>query len=133
MIEKINPGARDIGAGVGGAIHAIAGRSAKIPYKRTHRQHHETSDTYSAVVARLDENWRVIICKDRLQWILQRRDAERSGQKRWRAVGYFLTREALIRVSRTVCAGCDATELAMLDSPHPQCRKRVKSKTGNKA
>lgn len=82
---------------------------------RAPRQHHETAEAYTKVVARLSESWRVIVCKDAIQWILQRRDAERSGQPRWKATGYFRTKRALILASRTVCAPIAPSAAAILD------------------
>ena len=84
------------------------------PSARQARDHHETSDTYSNVVTRLCPRHRVIECKDALQWILQKRDAERSGQPRWAGVGYFRTRNALIRVSRATCSRIDPGAMAIL-------------------
>lgn len=63
---------------------------------------HETADNYYGVIVHLTARHRVVICKDAIQWILQRRkngDAKRP----WRGVGYFRTRDALIRVSATLC------------------------------
>ena len=79
------------------------------PTRRRARAHNETSDTYTGLIARLSDHWRVIVCRDQLQWILQRRDAQRSGQPLWKALGYFRTREALIRVSRALCERIDAS------------------------
>ena len=76
--------------------------------------HRESDDDYARVVARLDDRWRVIVCRDDLQWILQRRDGERAGRARWTGVGYFLTREALLRVSRASCVRVDPAALSAL-------------------
>jgi hypothetical protein len=42
----------------------------------------ETSDGYARLVGQLSPDWRVIECRDRLQWILQRRFAENVAQRR---------------------------------------------------
>jgi hypothetical protein len=89
-----------------------AGSARMTPRAAAH--HHETSDTYTGVVARLCPRHRVIICKDAIQWILQRRDAQRAGRPRWTGIGYFRTRSALIAVSRTVCARIDPNAMAIL-------------------
>jgi hypothetical protein len=81
---------------------------------RAAANHHETSDDYPGIVAQLCPRHRVIICKDAIQWILQRRDAQRAGRPRWTGVGYFRTRSALIAVSRTVCARIDPNAMAIL-------------------
>jgi hypothetical protein len=77
-------------------------------------EHHESADEYVGLVAILCAKHRVITCKDHLQWILQRRDGERHGWARWAGVGYFLTREALLRASRALCVELDPAALAAL-------------------
>ncbi|OAN69139.1 hypothetical protein A8B83_16480 [Rhodobacteraceae bacterium EhC02] len=71
--------------------------------------HHETSDSYAAVVAHLTDTLRVISCKDGIQWVLQKRGGG-SAQRPWRAKGYFLTRKALTRVSASLGAPTDTLE-----------------------
>lgn len=52
----------------------------------------EGSDDYDNVVARLGAQWRVIVCKDDLQWIMQ----ERIGAQ-WRSKHYLTSREGVLR------------------------------------
>jgi hypothetical protein len=59
----------------------------------------ENSDDYPCVVAALNPKWRVIVCRNALQWILQRRQG-----KTWRGYWFCRTREALIRGARK-CVG----------------------------
>lgn len=74
---------------------------------------HETADGYARVVARPCDGWRVIVCKDNVQWILQRR--KKGGAERpWRAVGYFRTREALVRLCAASCWRMDPAAMAAL-------------------
>ncbi len=68
-------------------MNALASIGKKIdPLIRS--SHRESDDNYARVVARLDDGWRVIVCRDDLQWILQRRDGERAGGARWAGVVY---------------------------------------------
>lgn len=69
----------------------------------------ETDDAYFAVVAKLGDRWRVIRCRDDIQWVLQRREGQRHGRPRWTGDGYLTTREALIRVCRAKAGDCDPT------------------------
>jgi len=57
--------------------------------------HRESSDRYQGEIIRQD-GFRIILCKDGIQWILQRQD--KLAGSRWRAVGYCMTRAALIRL-----------------------------------
>ena len=87
--------------------------AARTPTLSASGHHHETSDAYTGIIAHLCACHRVIACKDGLQWILQRR--KKGGAERpWRGVGYFRTREALVRVSATLCGRIDTSAVAIL-------------------
>lgn len=46
----------------------------------------ERDDNYHAVIHR-DGNWRIIVCNDRIQWIIQR--GKKAGtERRWRGDSY---------------------------------------------
>jgi hypothetical protein len=81
---------------------------------RPAKTHDETSDTYVGLVAQLNPHWRVVTCRDAIQWILQKRDAQRSGRPRWTGTRYFRSRDALLRVSRTLCGRIDPCAMAIL-------------------
>lgn len=66
-----------------------------------HLDHRETSDTYRGELFRYGRN-RVIICKDGIQWIVQRRKA--GAGSRWAAISYCVTRKALERVWAKECS-----------------------------
>lgn len=101
--------------------------AANISQVRPARQHHDTADQYAQSIVTLKAAWRGIICKHGVQWILQRRDAKRSGQARWRAVGYFCTKSALIRVSRTSCGAIAPAVQTAPDALPEMIRKGVRN------
>jgi hypothetical protein len=76
------------------SIHSQPFLEAARPIMR--KACHETSDTYGAILAILDQGHRVIVCKDGIQWITQRRKSG-GADRPWRALGYYTTRNALIR------------------------------------
>jgi hypothetical protein len=115
MARNENPGALAGATGVGMPIQAIADSSQTLASNRIQRQHHETADSYVGLIVPLNEQWRVIVCKDGIQWILQRRDARRSGQARWTGASYHCDRNSLIRVSRTLCGRIDPAAMAVLE------------------
>lgn len=83
----------------------------------TNIERRESADGYSAVVARLNARWRVIACRDGIQWILQRKDATRSLHGApWRSRSYCRTRQALIRCVYALAAPLDPSALAVLES-----------------
>lgn len=66
------------------------------------KSHRERDDDYEGVVVRLSERWRVAVCKDRVQWILQRRDTAPSHRGYWRGRSYHVQRDSLI----SACVRC---------------------------
>jgi hypothetical protein len=61
----------------------------------------EEADNYGAIVARLNADWRIIICAAGIQWVLQRGYTARNhGDVRWRSRSFCRTSEALIRCCR---------------------------------
>lgn len=75
--------------------------------------HRETADGYHGEIFRRG-GYRVIVCKDGIQWILQRQRPKKSpGGAAWDALGYFVTREALARTYRAK-TGASAPEIDAL-------------------
>ena len=60
----------------------------------------EESDTYARVRVVLNPRWRVIVCKNSIQWILQFCRGQRHGRPRWEGRSFCRTREALVRCAR---------------------------------
>lgn len=72
----------------------------------------EQAEDYPHVVATLNSEWRVICCRDGIQWILQRKTGGR-----WRSVAYCRTRDGLLRCIREAGISSDvidATKLSQL-------------------
>jgi hypothetical protein len=75
----------------------------------------ESADDYRHIVARLNARWRVIECRDGLQWILQ--FGKKSGHETaWRGRSYCRSREALQRACASHAGEMDALARAALDS-----------------
>ena len=58
----------------------------------------ERDDGFSQVVVQLAPRWRVIVCKDYLQWIIQKRTSEPLHRGEWRGQSYVTSRNSLIRL-----------------------------------
>ena len=58
--------------------------------------HRERDDNYAKVITQLAPRWRVIICKDGIQWILQKRSVAPPNTGTWAGKSYSTTRDALI-------------------------------------
>jgi hypothetical protein len=116
MARNENPGALAGATGVGKPIQAIADGSQTLTTNRVQRQHQETASTYLGLIAQLNEQWRVVVCKDGIQWILQRRDAQRAGRVRWTGASYHCERKSLLRVSRALCGRIAPAAMAVLEA-----------------
>lgn len=89
------------------------------------KKNREATDDYPWVVSQLSDRHRVIICQDRIQWIVQRSDGERDGRKRWTGIGYFRTRDALIRFCRTLPALYEPREVDILAEKLPASAQSI--------
>lgn len=58
----------------------------------------ETDDDYRDVVTLLNPEWRVIVCRDGIQWIVQQRDKATKTlvTPRWRGRKYHRSRDTLL-------------------------------------
>jgi hypothetical protein len=74
----------------------------------------ESSSSYGNVVATLNRKWRVIRCRDGIQWILQSRDSLTATVGIWRGRSYCRTKEALLRVIAAHADEIDPTAAAVL-------------------
>jgi len=79
--------------------------------------HRESDEAYRGVVALLNDRWGVIVCKDGIQWILQRQDAGKSLHGApWRGRSYCRTRQALIRDARYHAGDISPAALSILEA-----------------
>lgn len=82
-------------------------------YLRSNRDTREAAENYRGEVFRFGD-WRVVVCRNEIQWIVQRRTRNgRPDTGRWEAVGFFLTRVALVRLWRAA-TGDSGEDLAQL-------------------
>jgi hypothetical protein len=73
----------------------------------------ESDEAYPNI--RLNDRWRVIECRDGIQWIIQFRNrAETVARGSWRGRSYCRTREALIRCCDRYTGALDPAAVAAL-------------------
>ena len=82
--------------------------------------HRERDDNYQGVIVQLAPRWRIIECRDAIQWIIQKRSAEPSHSGEWRGDSYVVSRDALIELSVKRGLLSDPSKLAMLEALPPQ-------------
>lgn len=91
----------------------------------TPRDHRETAVNYVGELFRLG-CYRVVICRDGLQWLFQRlRPTKSAGGAAWDTLGYCATREGLMRLHRAHI-GPDAPEIAALPAHLERSSLRTK-------
>ena len=62
------------------------------------KSHREADDNYRGEVLRYG-HWRIIVCRDHLQWIIQRQTRALSpAGPRWKAEHYCATKKAVMRL-----------------------------------
>lgn len=59
--------------------------------------HCEWANDYARAILRSDK-YRIVVCKDGIQWIIQKRAGRRHGQPRWEGLAYCRSRSVLKRV-----------------------------------
>ena len=74
--------------------------------------HRERDDNYAHVIANPLPRWRIIMCRDGVQWIIQKKEASHAGP--WRAEGYYTCRESLIKACGRLGLLSDANTEAVL-------------------
>jgi hypothetical protein len=109
MHDNVNP------ATMGGARGVAKAAKLATPSIAQTGSHRERDDDYARVVVRLDSRTRVIVCADRLQWIVQRRDAGEAHRANWRGLSFHRSRDALIAAGVRLAGACAPAALAVLD------------------
>jgi len=71
-------------------VHQKSGYTSQQPYSRKERD-----DDYGGVVLHLDPRWRIITCRKKTQWVIQKKEASHAGP--WRGVSYHTCRDSLMR------------------------------------
>lgn len=77
------------------------------------QERRESFDTYSNIVLPPRHGWRVILCRDGIQWILQR-SRLKAGQTAWKNVRHQRNRDALIRSGQALCPALAISALRTL-------------------
>ena len=86
--------------------------------------HRERDDSYAKVIAQLGPRWRIIACKDGLQWILQKKEASHAGP--WRGVSYHTCRSSLICTCGSLNLLSAASEEQLFDALPSSFREYAK-------
>jgi hypothetical protein len=87
----------------------------RLFYNSLQGRHLAESDEEYPCIIRLNRRWRVIECRDGIQWIIQARNrAETVARYVWRGRSYCRTQEALIRCCDRYAGALDPAAVAAL-------------------
>ena len=78
--------------------------------------HRERDDNYQGVIVQLDPRWRIIECRDAIQWIIQKRSAKPLNPGYWLGASYVTDRNKLIELSTTLGLLSEPSLRAVLDA-----------------
>jgi len=73
------------------------------------KSHRERDDNYRKVIIHLSPRWRIIECRNALQWIIQHRSAKPLNRGYWLGKSYLTSRNKLIEVSTSLNLLSDAS------------------------
>ena len=59
----------------------------------SHISHRERDEAYLGTIVQFSPRWRLILCKDQMQWIIQKKESSRRGD--WRGLKYVTSRESV--------------------------------------
>ena len=63
----------------------------------TRISHREREDGYIATVVQFNQRWRLVLCKDQMQWIIQKKESSRRGD--WRGKLYLTCKDSVLKAS----------------------------------
>ena len=72
----------------------------KNGYQHVLISHRERDDAYKGIVIQFTSRWRLIVCKDQIQWILQKRENYHGGN--WKGQRYMTTKTSVIKACGTL-------------------------------
>lgn len=75
----------------------------------------EKYNDYHRVVLRINDKWRVIVCQDGIQWILQIRKGKHQGKPAWRARAYLTSKFGLQNYIREMIGEISGESTSELD------------------
>jgi len=63
----------------------------------SHISHRERDDAYTGKIAQFSPRWRLVLCKDEMQWIIQKKESSRRGD--WRGKLYLTCKDSVLKAS----------------------------------
>ena len=70
-------------------------KTARLP--TSHISHRERDEAYLGAIVQFSPRWRLILCKDQMQWIIQKKESSRRGD--WRGKQYLTCKDSVLKAS----------------------------------
>ena len=80
----------------------------------SHISHRERDDAYIGTIVQFSRRWRLILCKDQLQWILQKKESSHRGF--WRSKQYLMCKDSVLEASVRLGLLYDASIKASIEA-----------------
>jgi hypothetical protein len=78
----------------------------------SHISHRERDDAYLGTIVQFCQRWRLVHCKDQMQWIIQKKESSRRGD--WRGLKYLTCKESVLKASGSLGLLSDPNTEAVL-------------------
>ncbi len=85
----------------------------------------ESSGDYYRIVLMISSKWRIIECRQGLQWIIQKCQGIRYGTTRWENKKYFLSRDGLVTACQRLNLNLDTNTNLVLKELPKYIRKKL--------
>ena len=63
----------------------------------SHISHRERDDAYIGTIIQFSPRWRLVLCKDQIQWIIQKKESSHRGF--WRSKQYLTCKDSVFEAS----------------------------------
>ena len=93
-------------------------KTARLP--TSHISHRERDEAYGGKIVLFSPRWRLILCKDRMQWIIQKKESSRRGD--WRGLKYLTCKKSVLKASGSLGLLSDPKVKAVLHAL-PMCAR----------
>ena len=85
----------------------------------------ESSGDYRHIVLMISSKWRIIECRQGLQWIIQKCQGIRYGTTRWESKKYLLSREGLVKACQRLNLNLDSNSVVALKKLPKSIQKKL--------
>jgi hypothetical protein len=83
-------------------LDQFSNTSTPTPHKTarlstSHISHRERDDVYIGTIIQFSPRWRLVLCKDQIQWIIQKKESSHRGF--WRSKQYLTRKDSVLEAS----------------------------------